>query len=350
MKILRLLVLVLLLSCYVFADNLVVKDVNVNGLKKTRKKTFLRMVGIIAGDMWSDDLKRTILRRLNNAGTFEEVGVEVKKESNGVSLLFNVKEKWSLVGFPMITGGGGSQFGAVAVDSNFLGTQSVGAVMAGVRSGKPQLFGYYSDPWFLSWRNYLTILAGYSGSEIGDFERNTWVAGIEAGHRFSEYFSVGAGLKFENYKHDKDKAVVPEDGKSYIFSLKAKYDKLNIVEDTFNGFTSEVVFQKNTWWSDFGYYKLFARASWFAPTVSNHTFAAMISGGVSDAPYGHGYTIGGQGGEGTVPIKGIDDNEYIAAKVLSGSLEYRVPVYKTRTFCFLLQDFMILCIFPMKKG
>lgn len=346
----KFILLIVLFSGVLYSSESLVKSIEVNGLTKTKKSAFMRMIGVIEGDIWSEAAGREILRRLNNAGTFSSVALDQKKTAEGIALQFNVKEKWSIVGFPMIAGGGGSQYGAVVLDSNFMGRQSVAAAMAGVRNGKPQFFGFYSDPWFLSWRNYLTIIGGYSGEEVGKFERNIWVLGFEAGHRFTEYLSVGAGLKYVSYKHDQDKAIIPEDGKSYIFSLTGKYDGLDVVEDTFNGFMGQVTFQKNTWWSDFGYYKLFASGAWFTPVVGEHTLAVMAAGGVSDAPYGQGYLIGSRGGEGTVPVKGIDDNAYIASKVISGSVEYRVPVYKTKGFLFSMTGFYDFVHFSHEKG
>jgi outer membrane protein assembly factor BamA len=330
------LICLLVLNPAAYADKteeiLTVRTLTIEGLKRTRMGAVRHIVNIEKGDPWTDEARDLVERRLNNYGTFRNISLKEKIDENFVDLIIHLEDRWTLFPFPIVTTGSGSSYGLGLFERNFLGTQKTAGMIALIKEKKPRFFALYSDPHFLSWDWELTLIGGYRDEMITDFDEERISAGGLVRYRFNDFVSVGGGYSFNNVTH-KGGAVTPVDGKSHTLSLDFIYNRLYFDEDYVDGLSLGLSLQRELWYSDFSYTLAGLNASFYKKAFFHHTIALQNILSLSwDAPYGYTYILGGKGGRGTLPVKGYDDNEFLADQVLSGTLEYRIPFYTSRVF------------------
>jgi len=260
---------------------LTVRKITFEGLKRTRTSAVKHIVNVKEGDPWTDETRDLMERRLNNYGTFQNI---ILKEN---------------------------------VDGDFV---------------DPRFFVLYSDPHFLSWDWELTLIGGYRDDIITDFEEEVVSAGALVRYRFDDFVSFGGSYRYNNVKH-KGGELTPVDGKSHSLSLDFLYNRLYYDEDYVDGISLGLSLQRELWFSDFDYTIAGLNVSLYKKAFFHHTLALQNVLSMSwNAPYGYTFILGGKGGRGTLPVKGYDDNEFLADQVLSGTLEYRIPFFTSRAF------------------
>lgn len=311
---------------------LTVRKLTFEGLKRTRTSAVQHIVNVKKGDPWTEETRELVERRLNNYGTFQNIFLKETVDGDFVDLLIHLEDRWTLFPVPIVTTGSGSSYGLGLFERNFLGTQKTAGMIALVKEKKPRFFALYSDPHFLSWDWELTLIGGYRDEIITDFEEEQVSAAALLRYRFNDFVSAGGGYRYNNVTH-KGGMVTPVDGVSHALNLDFLYNRLYYDEDYVDGLSLGLSLQRELWFSDFNYTLASLSASLYKKAFFHHTFALQNVLSMSwDAPYGYSYVLGGKGGRGSLPVKGYDDNEFIADQVLSGTLEYRIPFYTSRVF------------------
>jgi outer membrane protein assembly factor BamA len=311
---------------------LTVRKITFEGLKRTRTSAVKHIVNVKEGDPWTDEIRDLMERRLNNYGTFQNIILKENVDGDFVDLLIHLEDRWTLFPIPIVTTGSGSSYGLGLFERNFFGTQKTAGMIALIKEKKPRFFVLYSDPHFLSWDWELTLIGGYRDDIITDFEEEQVSAGALVRYRFDDFVSFGGGYSYNNVKH-KGGELTPVDGKSHALSLDFLYNRLYYDEDYVDGLSLGLSLQRELWFSDFDYTLAGVNFSLYKKAFFHHTLALQNVLSMSwDAPYGYTYILGGKGGRGTLPVKGYDDNEFLADQVLSGTLEYRIPFFTSRVF------------------
>jgi len=326
----------LLLFSSLYSDQteviLSVRTITFEGLKRTRASAVQHIVNVKKGDPWTDETRDLVERRLNNYGTFRNVSLKETVDGNFVDLLIHLEDRWTLFPVPIVTTGSGSSYGLGLFERNFLGTQKTAGTIFLLKEKKPRFFALYNDPHFLSWDWELTLIGGYRDELITDFEEEQVSAGAVLRYRFDDFTSVGGGYSYNNVTH-KGGVVTPVDGVSHALNLDFLYNRLYYDEDYVDGLSLGLSFQRELWFSDFNYTLVGLNASFYKKAFFHHTIAIQNVLSMSwDAPYGYTYVLGGKGGRGTLPVKGYEDNEFLADQVLSGTLEYRIPFFTSGVF------------------
>ncbi|GEM_PF-2795668 len=313
-------------------ERLPIGRITIEGLKRTRIATVCRILNLQKGILWTPEARELAERRLRNFGTFTNISIEESVREEHVDLLIHLEDRWTLFPFPVFTTGSGSSYGLGIFERNFLGRQkNVGAIFL-IKQRKPRLFVLYNDPHFLSWNWELIVTAGFSEDSIVDFIKEQTTASASLRYRFSDYFSLLGGLRTTRYRHAEG-AVTPIDGDSWRVLLEAEYNRLLMDEDYFQGASFQAAMDHDLGFSDFAVTRFRAKTALYHRAFADHTLAANAWISLSDkTPYGFGYVLGGKGARDTLPVKGYRDNEFIADQVLSGNLEYRIPVFKSRGF------------------
>lgn len=309
-----------------------VRSVTIEGLKRTRTSAVRHIVNVKKGDSWTEETRDLVERRLKNYGTFRNVSLKESIEGDFVDLLIHLEDRWTLFPVPIVTTGSGSSFGLGLFERNFFGTQKTTGMIVLIKEKKPRFFVLYNDPHFLFWDWELTLIGGYRDETISDFEEEQVSAATLLRYRFNDFFSAGAGYRYTNVTH-KGGEVTPVDGISHALNLDFLYNRLYFDEDYVEGLALNLSFQRELWFSGFNHTLGSLDASFYKKAFFQHTLALQNILSLSwDAPFGYAYVLGGKGGRGTMPVKGYDDNEFLAGQVLSGTLEYRVPFFTSRTF------------------
>jgi len=342
--------LVILTAAPAARENLPIGRITIEGLKRTRIATVRRILNVKEGDLWTPEARETAERRLRNFGTFTNISLEEEILDGKVDMRIHLEDRWTLFPVPIITTGSGASYGIGVFERNFLGLQkNVGAIFL-VKQKKPRLFALYNDPHFLSWNWELTLTAGFSEERIVDFLQEQTTAAFSLRYRFSDDFSLLGGMRITRYRHSEG-ALTPVNGDSGQILLGAEYNRLYLDEDYIQGAQFRAELERDLGISDFSITRMKATAALYHRAVSDHTLAATAWLSLSDdAPYGYGYALGGKGGRDTLPVKGYRDNEFIAGQVLSGNLEYRVPVVKSRRFILSAVGFADYALFADSPG
>lgn len=308
--------------------------ITIEGLKRTRPATILRILNVGVGEPWNQAAREVVERRLRNFGTFSNISLKESVREGRIDLLIHLEDRWTLFPVPIVTTGSGASYGFGVFERNFLGLQKNGGMIFLIKQKKPRIFALYNDPHFFSWNWEMTITAGFSEDRIVDFLQEQTTAAFSLRYRFSDNFSLLGGLRFTGYRHGEGE-ITPVDGDSWLIQAGAEFNRLFIDEDSIQGFELKAEMDRDLGLSDFSITRLRTTAAFYLRGFADHTLAATAWLSLSDrAPYGYGYEIGGKGGGDTLPVKGYRDNEFIAGQVLSGNLEYRVPVLKSRGFIF----------------
>jgi outer membrane protein assembly factor BamA len=311
---------------------LIVRNVTFEGPTRTRLSAVRHIANVKEGDPWTDETRNLVERRLRNYGTFRNVSIKETVEMNSVDLLIHCEDQWTLFPFPIVTTGSGSSYGLGLFERNFLGTQKTAGMIALIKEKKPRFFALYNDPHFLSWDWELTLVGGYRDDVITDFEVEQISASTLLRYRFNDFFSIGGGFRYNNVTH-KGGLVTPVNGISHALNMDFLYNRLYYDEDFVDGISLGLALQRELWFSDFNFTLLGLSTSIYKKAFFNHTLALQNILSLSwDAPYGYAYVLGGKGGRGSLPVKGYDDNEFVADQVLSGTIEYRIPFYTSRIF------------------
>jgi len=311
---------------------LAVRKITFEWLKRTRVSAVRHILNVKKGDPWTNEARDLVLRRLKNYGTFRNVSLKETVEGNFVDLSVHLEDRWTLFPVPIVTTGSGSSYGLGLFERNFFGTQKTAGMLALIKEKKPRFFALYNDPHFLSWDWELTLIGGYRDDIITDFEEEQLSAETLIRYRFNDFVSVGGGYRYAKVTH-KNGEVTPVDGISHALNLDFLYNRLYFDEDYVDGLAFNLTYQRELWFSDFSSSLVGLEASLYKKAFFHHTLALRNILSMSrNVPYGYAYILGGKGGRGTLPVKGYDDNEFIADQVLSGTVEYRIPFYRSRIF------------------
>jgi outer membrane protein assembly factor BamA len=328
--------------------DLTVRTLTIEGLKRTRTSAVRHIVNVKKGDPWTDETRDLVERRLNNYGTFRNITLKENIEGNFVDLLIHLEDRWTLFPVPIVTTGSGSSYGLGLFERNFFGTQKTAGMIFLIKEKKPRFFALYNDPHFLSWDWELTLIGGYRDEVITDFEEEQVSAAALLRYRFNDFASIGGGYGYSNVTH-KGGAVTPVDGVSHALNLDFLYNRLYYDEDYVDGLSLGLSLQRELWFSDFNFTLVGLTASLYKKAFFHHTLAFQNVLSMSwNAPFGYTYVLGGKGGRGTLPVKGYDDNEFIADQVLSGTLEYRIPFFTSRVFILSAVSFYDYSFFSEK--
>lgn len=327
-----------------------IQTILIKGLKRTRISAVRHIIRVKTGDLWTQEVRDLVERRLKNYGTFKNISVTENIDNTGVHLEINLEDRWTLFAFPVASSGSGSSFGLGVFERNFLGTQKTLGSIFLLKEKKPRFFMVYNDPHFLSWDWELVTLLGYQEERIVDFENRRSNVGLQLRYRFDDFLSLQAGYGYGDNRFEGD-AVIPQDGRTHTFSLELRYDRLFLDEDYSRGQSFRLSLEQELWFSDFDFSKALLDVQLYFKGPARHTIAWQNRVSLSrNAPYGYAFVLGGKGGAGTIPIKGYQDNLFAPAQVISGTLEYRIPFFTSGGFILSAVGFLDYALFADKAS
>ncbi|MBN1225080.1 MAG: hypothetical protein JXB23_17660 [Candidatus Aminicenantes bacterium] len=330
------------------SKTLTIRSITIKGLKRTRISAARNIIRVKKGDLWTQEVRDLVERRLKNYGTFKNISVTETKDESGVHLTVTMEDRWTLFAFPVASTGSGSSLGFGVFDRNFLGTQkTVGSILF-FKEKKPRFFVVYNDPHFLAWDWELVTLGGYQEERLVDFENRRINASVRLRYRFDDFLSLSGGYGYADNRYMGD-AVLPRDGRTHTFTLEVDYNRILLDEDYSRGRSFRLSLEQELWFSDFDFTRAILETELYTRGLARHTMAWQNRVSLSrNAPYGYAFVLGGKGGYGTIPIKGYKDNQFVPSQVISGTFEYRIPIFTSGGFIISAVGFFDYALFSDK--
>jgi len=209
----KIMLLIMCLSVFPLAAEQQVRSIEIEGLKRTSRETFYRIIKLREGDNWDGQTPEILEQRLRQAGIFQsEITVEVYEEDEVVDLYIEAYDKWTLLVFPLYTvSQGESSGGAFLVDSNAFGKKHL-FVFSGIFSKNSRsFFSLYqipkingSDFTYLQSVLYTSdrvVLKNIEGNRLlGSFDRDFIGSSGRVSYHFSDRFDMGfqTGVFYRN--------------------------------------------------------------------------------------------------------------------------------------------------------
>jgi len=319
--------------------NLIVKDIQIKGLEKTKPSVILSKCRVKPGEHLSEFKAEHLVQKLRKTNIFRDVDVYYVPEGDDVIINIDVKEKWSLIPMPVIkTSGDTRSFGAFVLDSNFLGYNKklyTGGTWSNM--GFNAQIGYI-DPGILQ-SNFTMAVVFSGGQEIyengsGDkdiyqeYQAQKWLCFSSLGYKFTDSITVSLTGLFRDVSivNDYDKSFnKPESGQSYSQGIKIFINNL-YYSGFFNyGFTGSLEYSRGIPLSEdtLGYNYSKMGLNYSMKVFNTHLLKIMCSGGASNTPDIFEERIGGITGFKTLPAEKIAADYYYSSTVL-----YEIPLYR----------------------
>ena len=175
----------LIISLPAGSDPLVLKEINIQGLTKTRESTVLSLTGLQIGQEISEASLDQIRQDLLEPGIFRStMDISLADEGDGTgSVTLVLEDRWTFIPLPVgFVSSDSWMAGAVLIESNLLGLNQV--VVAGVFAAPDKVFGFsaWSNPRFLG-SAYRLSLGGsffFGDKEYVEADGETVLASLNA--------------------------------------------------------------------------------------------------------------------------------------------------------------------------
>jgi hypothetical protein len=188
----------LISSLPVGSDPLVLKEINIQGLTKTRESTVLSLAGLRIGQEVSEASLDQVRQNLLEPGIFRStMDISLVDEGDGTGTVTLVLEdRWTFIPLPVgFVSSDSWMAGAVFIESNLLGLNQ--AVVAGVFAAPDKVFGFsaWNNPRFLGSAYRLSLGGSFflGDKEYVGADGETVLAGLNAQEAS---LSVGVGRSY----------------------------------------------------------------------------------------------------------------------------------------------------------
>ena len=324
-----------------------VVTIEIEGARRTRRETVLTLARVREGDPWREGLAEEARQELANAGIFYDISVTPEPADGGVRLRIALREKWSLIAFPLVTvKDGETTWGATAVESNLLGTGSKLIATLAVREGAPGGRLLYIDPhlggplWqlfgalaYLDERRAVWDADG----ETGTYRQRNGGGTAALGYRFGRRTSVSAGLHVMdfNFSEPEGDAAPPADAGERALVLMLRHEGTDRDEERRRGlgWDLRLQFGLRALGDEVGRAAADGTARWARTGDNGHTLDirgyALWTDTVDyeDGPPPSGF------------LRGYDADRFRPDRLLGGTVEYQLPVARFREASFMIVPF-----------
>lgn len=277
-----------------------VTDISINGLRRTREKTFLYWMEISSGSLVSEYDVQNINSRIEDKKIFA-LGkkVEFFPTDKEAIMIIDVSEKFSLFAVPFFNSvDGDNMYGGAALDSNFWGYGSTLLAVGAFSKNNATTFALLKQDEMINNRYAGKLIFGYRTNEIEmtDIYENpsyymskqkTINLGASIGKKFfAKKFTIGPDLEWQKIKMDNEEGNLEADANLLFPGLLLSYDNTSqnfLFRDGFKveSLTSRI-FSLNDNYDDF--YRSATKSSYSYTYDSKINFSLRNSFGLFDRP------------------------------------------------------------------
>ena len=321
-------------------SDLVIKNITVSGISKTRLETVINEVHAVPGQKLSAFNCYHTVNSLKRKNIFSSIDLYYIPSGNGVDIQVVVKEKWTIIPIPLFTSNGNKlSIGFYILETNFFGFGktifSGGSIST---AGNSAIIGYvdpavnYTDfrmNVFLSFKQLVFETGDMYKEEFNRYRATSTLARLDLGYTFNGHFNLYMSGGYRDSMTDKDYSRSynkPESARMLPFGVLLYVDRLSYYEYLYFGlkFDPAVYYGidpengKSYGWCQYsGQYSM--------KLFSCHRLAFFSSGAYGVRPESMGDRISGKTGAMTLPADIISADNWI-----NGSLVYEYPLLRFR--------------------
>ena len=316
-----------------------VVEITIEGARRTRRETVLRLARVREGDPWREGLAEEARQELANANIFYDVAVTPEPAAGGVRLRIALREKWTLIPIPLVVvKDGETTWGATVVESNLLGTASLLTATLAVRDGEPGGRLLYVDPHLRGSRFQLFGALTYldEGRDVwdaddatGSYRQRTAGGTLAVGYRFARRTSAALGLRLADFSFSEPGggAVPPADARERALVLMLRHEGTDLDEERRRGLAGELRLEVGieALGDEIARTALDGSARWAHTFGGGHTLGLAAYGLWTDTV---DYEESARTPTGF--LRGYDAERFRPDRLLGGSVEYQLPAARFR--------------------
>lgn len=333
------LALVLVITASAFSQDIVIKDIQFEGLKRTRINTVLQIVRPVEiGGLFTSETEEIIIQELRETKIFNpEISVVTEIIDDEAFITVELKDRWTLIPVPLFSfaNNGNWRVGVLAIESNFLGFYKTLGLGFFYGSEGWSVLSFYNDNIFLG--TDMKFTAGFSAgvNEVTDLNVNEQVLreyqsddlafSLKLEYPFTEEFSLAGGWEY-------DQADL-RDGNALSAGVPDLYTTGILGEVKWQDIYYDIPYEKGLlarasygWNWGFNGTENFStvkgKLKWsFSPWLK-HLISLEADGGWGTMPIQKQFRLGG------TPVTRILPSSNIAAEeFVSGAFTYDIPVW-----------------------
>ncbi len=337
-------------------DKVLVSEIDIRGLSRTKKYVVLRELIFKTGDQLSTDILLESIQRVKNTELFSEVSPFIERlPNNTAKIIIRVKEKWTAIPYMNYSSGGGTeQLTAGFYDINIAGRFIQSGVQYDNWNGEHSGSIWLQNPRMFNKRvatsvSYFSIkkpksLYLDSGVKTGSYvlARNLFKLSLEK--KYESGFSSGTAIELyedafiaydSNEMLDKQTLLQISDSnksRAKLYSFSAKYGRTDYDNFLFSGGESGLTFKhsmltKNTEES-FYHFVFLNRYYKRLPHSGNLALQARL-GVTNTQQLQHQFLVGG-----FQHVRGYFDGQFRGGAYWQLNAEYRIPSYRHKLAIF----------------
>lgn len=338
-----------------------ISDIAISGNAKTKNSVILSMIKVKIGDIYIEGLEKDIEQIILNSKMFYDIKVEAEKKDEEVKLKIQLKDKWSLIPFPIISVRDDERrYGIAIVESNLFGYHKRLLGTFFYENDKfNQALAYHDKNLLDSNYRFLFIIKNMNlvrdewndKEKINSYYQSTAGTDIGLGYAFNDDIAVSLIHRFHYFKYDNrgdSTSRKPDRGRESMLAFLVDIDKADYEEDFTKGFVGRILLERDLEFlgSDYSRTIFSWRFNYFLNPILRHNLVFISSGAFgSDLPYGYRFRIGQQGNEYCHELRGYRRDRFETDRALISTVEYRIPVYSFREATFSFVTFVDNAIF-----
>ena len=331
--------MVLVLTGTAFASEIIIKDIQFEGLKRTKDHIALLIVRPVEiGDPFTDETEETIIQELREAGIFNpEIEVTTEIIDNEATINVVLRDRWTLIPVPLFSfsNSGSWRVGLLAIEGNFLGYYKTLGLGFFYGSEGWSLISFYNDQIFLGTDMKFTAGFGAGFNEVTDenvyeevlqkYLSDDLGFSLALEYPFTEKFSLAGDLGYNRSILREESALLTGIPDLNTFGVGGEIKWKNIYYDIpyEKGFLSKASYGWNWGFDETeNFSTIEGNIVWSVTPWWKHLIVLEALGGWGDLPAQAEFRLGGFPGSRILPSNKIAADQYVTS-----AFTYNVPVW-----------------------
>ena len=324
--------------------NLPIREIKIEGIKKTSTELIIKDAGILAGDSLAEFDPHRFVTRLKKRNIFSEIKIFYTRDNDSVIINTLLKEKWTLIPLPMFySNGEKTLYGVYIIESNFLGYGKT--LLGGVAfsADDKSIITGYMDSSISDTRFATNVFFVYKDAIIENYAMDKFVFGeykltqksfaADLGWTFTDEIKgfVSGGFISCNVDQDyKDSLNPPQSENFYRYGTYLSLNFLDYYEYLYYGLRSLVRFYSYTAGKEKNSYRaVYYEIDYSYKLFSYHKITLFSSGAAGNRPTLLEERLGGKNGSRTLTAGNMPADNYINYSII-----YEYPLVKLKHGAF----------------
>lgn len=323
----------------VFSNEIVIKEIQFEGLKRTRPHIALQIVRPVEiGDIFTAETEETIIQELRETKIFNpEISVSTEFVADEAFITVVLRDRWTLIPVPLFSfsNNGKWRVGVLAIEGNFLGFYKTLGLGFFYGSEGWSVLSFYNDRIFLG--TDMKFTAGFSAgvNEVTDqnvyeqtlreYQSDDLGFSLKLEYPFSEEFSLAGRWEYDQSKLRDHSALATGIPDMYTTGILGEIKWKDIYYDIpyEKGLLTKASYAWNWGFNDSeNFSTVKGKLKWSFNPWWKHLFSMEVGGGWGTMPVQKQFRLGGTSVSRVLPSNSIAADEYV-----SSAFTYDIPVW-----------------------